>query len=199
MRNWIHPLLATLLTFGLSAPTQAQNQTVRTTQAAAHADEADHELPKHAVAVLIPTQGNQVRGVIMLTQQGDEVHITGKVTNLTPGEHGFHIHEFGDLRSADGTSAGGHYGPEGHQHGGPEDEQHHAGDLGNIRADQSGQATIDIRSKDLKVHFTLGRAVVVHADPDDFKSQPSGNAGARVAVGVIGVADSKTSQPATQR
>lgn len=157
------------------------------------AQQPDHAhgvaLPDKAVAVCFPTQGNSVRGVVMFQASGDVVQITGKVIGLTPGKHGFHIHEFGDLRSADGTSAGGHYSPEGHPHGGPDDEEHHAGDLGNITANEDGVAEIKMESKDLKVHFILGRTVVIHGGEDDLTSQPSGDAGPRVAVGVIGVAN----------
>lgn len=147
------------------------------------------EVPDAAVAVLIPTAGNEARGVLLLQQVGDTVHIKGQVSHLTPGEHGFHIHQFGDMRAADGTSAGGHYAPDGSEHGSPQDQRHHAGDLGNITADQNGVAQVDVKSKDFKIHFVMGRALVVHEKADDFKSQPAGNAGGRVAIGVIGYAN----------
>lgn len=154
--------------------------------------EGDHPpVPHQAVAVLRPTKGNKVQGNIVLTERDGKVHITGRVRNLTPGRHGFHIHEFGDLRSPDGTSAGGHYDFEGHKHGGPDDKEHHAGDLGNIEANEEGIAKINIVADWLKVHFVIGRSIVVHAGADDLKSQPSGDSGARVAVGVIGFAEVK--------
>lgn len=87
-----------------------------------HSNQSRTDVPTEAVAVLMPTKGSEARGTIILRQEGDMVHITGKVTNLSPGEHGFHIHEFGDLRASDGTSAGGHYSPEGHEHGGSDDD-----------------------------------------------------------------------------
>lgn len=146
------------------------------------------ELPKHGVAVLFPTRGNQVRGMIEFTETQSGVRITGMVRGLEPGKHGFHIHEFGDLRSPDGTAAGGHFDPAGHKHGAPGDEEHHYGDLGNITADQQGVANIDMTADWIKLHFILGRGLVVHAGPDDLESQPSGDAGDRVALGVIGVA-----------
>lgn len=144
------------------------------------------EMPKLGIAVMVPTEGNKTRGTLRLTQIGKDLKITGKIRNLTPGEHGFHIHEFGDRRSKDGTSAGGHFNPHGHEHGAP-GEKSHVGDLGNITADQEGVATIDVVAKDTPLHFVLGRAFVVHAGKDDLKSQPSGDAGARVATGIIGV------------
>ncbi|MBA2113506.1 superoxide dismutase family protein [Bremerella alba] len=158
------------------------------------APEKDHEhtaemveMPKAAVAVLASTSGSDVKGIIMLKQEDGYVHLTGKIINLEPGEHGFHIHEFGDLTKADGSAAGGHFNPDGHEHGAPSAESH-VGDLGNITADDSGVAKIDIKAKGLKLHIVLGRSIVVHAKADDLKSQPSGDAGPRVGVGVIGIA-----------
>ena len=148
----------------------------------------------HAIAVLAPTQGNNVSGTIHFEQQPNGVHVTGRITGLTPGKHGFHIHEFGDTSAADGTAAGGHYNPEGagHMHAGLDSPTRHAGDLGNIDADRSGVANIDVTDPDISIagmkNPIIGRGVVVHAGEDDLKSQPAGNAGARVAVGVIGIA-----------
>lgn len=144
--------------------------------------------PKAAIAVLIPTEGNSVQGVLRMKMVGESLEITGQVTGLKPGEHGFHIHEFGDLSAADGAAAGGHYNPSGHDHGGPDSADRHAGDLGNITADDQGIATVNKVSKDLKLSMIMGRSFVVHAGVDDLKSQPSGDSGPRVAVGVIGYA-----------
>ncbi|MEZ6133181.1 MAG: superoxide dismutase family protein [Planctomycetaceae bacterium] len=156
-----------------------------------HPDDHQVDVPKEAVAVLLATKGNDTSGTLMLTQQDDYVHVKGSVHGLTPGEHGFHIHEFGDLRDPSGKSAGGHFNPHGTKHGGPEDKERHPGDLGNITADANGMAKVDKKAKGLKLHFVLGRSFVVHAGKDDLKSQPSGDAGARVAVGVIGFAEVK--------
>jgi Cu-Zn family superoxide dismutase len=153
-----------------------------------HAEQVN--LPNKAVAVLASTSGSDVRGIIMLEQKDDHVHITGKVINLEPGKHGFHVHEYGDLTKADGTSAGGHYDPEGHDHGAP-GKKSHAGDLGNITANDDGVAMIDMKAQDLKLHLVLGRAFVVHGGEDDLESQPSGAAGPRVGVGVIGIANTE--------
>ncbi len=149
------------------------------------------DLPKKAVAVLASTSGSDTRGIILFEQQDDHVQISGKVINLEPGKHGFHIHQFGDLTKADGTAAGGHYAPEGHQHGAP-GKSSHAGDLGNITANEQGTAMIDIKAEDLKLHLILGRAIVVHGGEDDLTSQPSGAAGPRVGVGVIGIANTES-------
>lgn len=148
----------------------------------------DVQVPHRGVAVLRPTKDNKARGVIVLMQTKQGVRLRGRVRNLKPGQHGFHIHQYGDLRSHDGKSAGGHFAPKGHKHGGPKDAEHHAGDLGNITANSSGVANVDILAKELKLHFVIGRSIVVHGGADDLKSQPSGNAGPRVALGVIGFA-----------
>ena len=120
----------------------------------------------------------------------------GEIRGLTPGQHGFHVHEKGDL-SQGCTSAGGHYNPKGRQHGAPTDKQRHIGDLGNIMANSAGVATISIIDKKLQLngeHSVIGRAIVVHADPDDLgrgshsTSKLTGNAGGRVGCGVVGYA-----------
>lgn len=161
-----------------------------------HADHHEHDhaaahMPTHGVVVLKATKGNKVRGRLSLVQTDAGVKVTGRVNGLTPGEHGFHIHELGDITAPDGTSAGGHFNPDGHDHGSPGDDKHHAGDLGNITADDEGVAKVDILQKGLKLHFVIGRSIVVHAGKDDLKSQPSGDAGPRVAVGVIGIGAKK--------
>jgi Cu-Zn family superoxide dismutase len=119
--------------------------------------------------------------------------VVAHVEGLNPGQkHAFHIHQFGDCSSPDAMSAGGHYNPEGHEHGLPDKEQRHAGDLGNLQADDSGKAHHEITVKNVTIAGTknpiIGRGVIVHAKPDDGR-QPVGNAGARIACGVIGVAN----------
>ena len=112
----------------------------------------------------------------------------GEINGLTPGKHGFHIHEKGDCSAADASSAGGHFNPTGMPHGGRRGSQRHLGDLGNITADKSGIARFAFTDGWITlagVNSIIGHAVVVHAQADDLKSQPSGNAGARVACGVI--------------
>ena len=168
------------------------------------ADEHKHENKpadiKDAVAVLVPMKSSGVAGAILLKQEKGLVNVSGEVTGLKPGKHGFHIHMFGDLRAPDGTSAGGHYNPHGHPHGSPEagDHDRHEGDLGNIEANAQGVAKVNVKAKGLELHHVLGRAIVVHADPDDF-SQPVGNAGARIALGVIGLAEVKAPAAAAKK
>lgn len=157
----------------------------------AHAHAHEHAAPKKAVCVLMPTAGNKAQGILTLMQGDGFVQITGTVKNLTAGKHGFHIHEFGDLTSTDGTSAGGHYNPEGHEHGGPDDKHRHIGDLGNIIAKADGTANVTLKVEGLKLADVIGRSFVVHEKEDDLKSQPAGNAGPRISVGVVGLTSEK--------
>jgi superoxide dismutase, Cu-Zn family len=147
--------------------------------------------PQKAICVLYPTQGNSVSGTITFTQTEKGVLVVADLQGLTKGKHGFHIHEFGDCSSADGTSAGGHFNPEGKSHGAPMDMSRHVGDMGNIEADETGKAHLEYTDAMLMLsgpHSILGRSVIVHKGEDDLKTQPTGNAGARVACGVIGTA-----------
>lgn len=149
---------------------------------------AEVPLPKHGVAVFQASKGSSVKGVLQLEETDKGLHVWGEISGLTPGEHGFHIHEFGDLRSDDGMATGAHYSSTGHAHGDINAEKGHEGDFGNVVADDKGVAKIDLVANDVHLHFVLGRAFVVHADKDDLKTQPSGNSGARIGVALIGVA-----------
>ena len=144
-----------------------------------------------AVAVLMPAAGGAVRGTVTFEQVPGGVKIVADLSGLAPGKHGFHIHEFGDLSAADFTSAGSHYMAPGEAHGAPGEGKSHRGDLGNLVANADGKAHLEW----LSPHFSLngpggilGRSVVVHAEEDDLSTQPTGNSGARIACGVIGLA-----------
>ena len=144
-----------------------------------------------AIAVLHPTKGSNVEGTVTFTKAGNEIKVVADISGLTPGKHGFHIHEFGDCSSPDGNAAGSHFNPTKHQHGAPDASNRHEGDLGNIDADASGKAHLEWSDKVMK--FTgdqsiVGRSVIVHEKADDLKTQPTGDAGGRLACGVIGVA-----------
>ncbi|MBL0420409.1 superoxide dismutase family protein [Ramlibacter sp. AW1] len=143
-----------------------------------------------ALATLRPTAGNQVSGVTRFTQTAGGLRLSGEVRGLAPdSEHGFHVHERGDCSAPDAMSAGGHFNPGGAPHGGPTTPARHAGDLPNLRADAQGVARIDTLLPGLTVTAgpasVVGRALVVHRNPDDYRSQPSGDSGARVACAVI--------------
>ncbi|MEO5917209.1 MAG: superoxide dismutase family protein [Luteolibacter sp.] len=152
------------------------------------------------IAVVNPTSGSKVNGTVTFTKVKGGVEVTAKISGLEPNsDHGFHIHDFGNVTAADGTSAGGHYNPEGHQHGMPEAEMKHAGDLGNLKANAEGVAEKTIVSTTITLagvkNAIVGRAVVVHAKADD-GGQPTGNAGDRIGVGVIGIAKVKPAEAA---
>jgi Cu-Zn family superoxide dismutase len=144
-----------------------------------------------AIAVLSPTKGSSVAATVTFTKVDGGVKIVADVTGLTPGLHGFHIHEFGDCSAPDATSAGGHFNPGHMMHGAPDAPVRHAGDFGNLEADASGAAhyeRVDTMISLDGANSIVGHGVIVHAKEDDLKTQPTGNAGARVACGAIGVA-----------
>ncbi len=144
------------------------------------------------VAVMQPTEGNKAGGTVVFTQTKDGVKVEANITGLSPdSEHAIHVHQFGDVRLGNGKGAGGHYNPEGHDHGLPATDKRHAGDLGNLKADANGAANYTITAKNISVaglkNPVVGRGVIIHAKVDD-GGQPTGNAGARISQGVIGIA-----------
>jgi superoxide dismutase, Cu-Zn family len=159
----------------------------------AQKDHTTHMKPmaQQAIAVVTATKGNSVHGVVTFEKVGKGIHVVANLMGLTPGKHGFHIHEFGDISSDDGSSAGGHFNPSGMPHNMPMSEKRHAGDMGNIEADEKGNAHLDYIDPVMKLNgkfSIIGHAVIIHEKEDDFKTQPTGNAGARVGHGVIGIA-----------
>lgn len=145
-----------------------------------------------ATATLAPTAGNRASGTVTFTSNADRVRVVARVSGLTPGPHGFHIHEKGDCSAADAMSAAGHFNPTNKPHGNPAAGEHHGGDMPMLEADASGNATVDVTLDTVTLgsgpNGIVGRAVIVHKDPDDYKTQPTGNSGARVACGVIAAA-----------
>ncbi|XP_015775374.1 PREDICTED: superoxide dismutase [Cu-Zn]-like [Acropora digitifera] len=148
-----------------------------------------------AVCVLLESKSKEVKGVINFEQKQGECRIYGELTGLTPGKHGFHVHQFGDGTNGC-TSAGPHFNPEGKLHGGPVDEERHHGDLGNIIANEQGVAKVDMTDKLVSLvgkDSVVGRTIVVHEKADDLgkggneESTKTGNAGGRLACGVIGI------------
>ncbi|XP_064627538.1 superoxide dismutase [Cu-Zn]-like [Lineus longissimus] len=138
----------------------------------------------------------EVKGTITFVQNAGEVTVSGEVTGLSPGNHGFHVHQFGDY-STGCTGTGGHFNPHGKEHGAPSVENRHVGDLGNITAGDDGKAAVNITDKQITLtgeHSIIGRAIVVHAGEDDLglgghdDSKTTGHAGGRLSCGVIGIA-----------
>ncbi len=166
-----------VLLFGIAAAVLAACQSV------------PEEAPR-ATASLQATKGNKTFGEATFEQVGsNKVRVVVFAQNLKPnGEHGFHIHEAGDCSSGDGMSAKGHFNPRGKPHGTP-GPQSHAGDLPMLKAAKNGRAKLDVEIEGISVApgatSIVGRGLIIHADPDDFKTQPTGNAGARLACGVI--------------
>ena len=148
---------------------------------------------RQAIANLASASGSLVSGRLTLVPMGDGVHLTGDIGGLQPGSsHGFHIHEKGDCSAADASSAGGHFNPGAQPHGRAGQGPHHAGDSDNLVADAGGVAHVNAHVSGVSLgggaaNDIAGRAIVVHAVADDYSSQPAGNAGARVACGVIRV------------
>jgi Cu-Zn family superoxide dismutase len=142
-----------------------------------------------AAATLAPTAGNTAAGTVTFTQMGNKVTVNAKVSGLAPGRHGFHVHEKGDCSAPDAMSAGGHFNPTGKAHGDPNAPDHHAGDMPMLQADASGNATLsadlDVITIGSGVTDIVGKSVIVHKDADDYKTQPTGNSGARVACGIV--------------
>ncbi|WP_423198220.1 MULTISPECIES: superoxide dismutase family protein [unclassified Cupriavidus] len=144
-----------------------------------------------ATAALMPKSGTNTAGRVNFDQQtGGGTLVTVQVSGLAPGSvHGFHVHEKGDCSAPDAMSAGGHFNPTGKQHGQMTMGEHHAGDMNNLTADASGNVRVQFVMADVTVTpgpaSVVGRAVVVHKDPDDYRTQPTGNSGGRIACGVI--------------
>ena len=143
-----------------------------------------------ATANLQPTKGSNVRGKVDFEQRGDKVRVTANLTGLRPnGEFGFHIHEAGDCSSGDGMSAKGHFNPHGKPHGHHGSAERHAGDMPSLKSDGSGNASasfdLDVITVNPGPASIIGRGLIVHVQPDDYKTQPTGNAGARSACAII--------------
>jgi Cu-Zn family superoxide dismutase len=140
------------------------------------------------MCTLSPASDSQAHGWVKFTQMNGYVRIEGEITGLTPGKHGFHVHEKGDCSAPDAASAGGHFNPTHMDHGGPANHDRHVGDLGNIKADNNGKAKFNFNDKIIQLageESILDKSLILHADPDDLKTQPSGNSGKRIACGVI--------------
>ena len=159
-------------------------------------DGDDESLQLEAIAEIEPTtaSGSSVTGTAVFTQDGDDIMLTVDIQDASPGLHAVHIHATGDCSAPDGTSAGGHWNPTDKEHGKWGEEPFHLGDLGNIPVGTDGTGSLELTTdlwdlgtgSDLDV---VGKAIIVHAGADDFTSQPSGAAGARIGCGVIELAE----------
>jgi Cu-Zn family superoxide dismutase len=142
-----------------------------------------------ATAKLESKSGSTVTGEADFKEKSGGVEITVEIKGAKPGPHGVHLHDKGDCSAADASSAGGHFNPDSKTHGAPNADPHHAGDFGNMTVGANGTGKLKLTVKGLTVapgpNSVVGHALVIHADPDDMKTQPSGNSGARVACGVV--------------
>lgn len=158
---------------------------------AVHDQRVTENKTKTAVAVIHPKSGSKVTGKAVFKEQNGKVMMKANISNATPGEHAIHIHLVGDCSSADGKSAGGHWNPTGAAHGKWDSASYHRGDIGNITIGKDGSGSIS-RTTDLwcigcedERKNILGKAVIIHAGPDDFSTQPAGAAGPRIGCGEI--------------
>jgi Cu-Zn family superoxide dismutase len=160
-----------------------------------------HAAGPMAMATLDPSSGSTARGTVHFQNAGDRgVEVIVDLTGVPPGVHGFHVHEKGDCGN-NGQNAGAHFNPTGMVHGAPDAVSHHGGDFGNVTADDKGEVhtrfTTHSISIDGATDGVIGRAVVLHGNPDDLVSQPAGNAGPRIACGVVVVTQMRVSSSPT--
>jgi Cu-Zn family superoxide dismutase len=144
---------------------------------------------KTATATIGPASGSSVSGTAQFEQGDGFLKISIQLSGATRGLHAVHIHETGDCSAPDASSAGGHFNPGGNMHGSPADADHHAGDLWNMEIGDDGAGKITMINRVLTLdegpNAIRGRAIVIHANADDYRTQPSGNSGARIGCGVI--------------
>ncbi|MBV2169154.1 MAG: superoxide dismutase family protein [Bdellovibrio sp.] len=178
--------ITSILALTFMACAQSPKQTETTTAAEAIATPV---APTKAQAVLKAANGSKIKGIIHFSEDGGKMKIETMVEGLKPGPHGFHLHETGDCSKADFSSAGGHFNPAHSTHGAPGANGHHAGDFGNLMANNKGKAATSLTVEGLTMKpgadSIIGKAVIIHQDKDDLKSQPAGNSGPRIACGVI--------------
>ena len=142
----------------------------------------------NAEAIVEAKSGSSVSGKVTFKQEPKGVRIVADIKGLSPGLHGFHIHEKGDCSAHDASSAGGHYNPYNKPHGGINSAERHMGDFGNLVANSAGEAHYDELNDLVELngeHSIIGKSIVIHADPDDLKTQPTGNSGSRIGCGEI--------------
>lgn len=153
-----------------------------------------HAKQPMAMAMVQPSVGSTAHGSVHLTQLADgTVDVEIDLTGVPPGVHGFHVHDKGDCGD-NGMAAGGHFNPMNMPHASPDAASHHAGDFGNVTADEKGEVHTRFNTHSITVApgttSAVGRAVILHANPDDLTTQPTGNAGGRIACGIINPMDS---------
>lgn len=186
-----HMLAALVPLAVLAACQRAETPTPAEPAPVAPAAETAPQASATATATLAAASGSTAGGQLMFTATSDGVTIAGELTGLPPStEHGFHVHEKGDCSAPDATSAGDHFNPDMAPHAGPTVSPRHLGDIPNVQSDATGKAVVNATIagatlRDGGLHDLVGKAVIVHARADDYKTQPSGNSGDRIACGVV--------------
>lgn len=179
-----------------TAPQSTTSSSSATTSTATSAAQADPQMAtrstvQNARVNLASASGSLVSGTLSIMPMGDGLHVTGEVGGLQPNsQHAIHIHENGDCSAADASSAGGHFNPHGSPHGRAGQGAHHGGDMDNIVADANGVAQVNVHASGVVLgggapNDAMGKAVIVHGGADDYTTQPTGDAGNRVACGII--------------
>ena len=198
MINKYSILITTILFAGLAQGQQQDQADPQTEQNATRLE----TLNRPATANLRPTKGNQANGTVTFTPTDDanKVKVQVHLSQLKPGSvHGMHVHEKGDCRAPDASSAGGHFNPTGKSHGGRTADERHAGDLGNVEASSAGKVSATFDVDDISVsdgqQGIIGKSVILHEKADDLKTQPSGDSGSRIACAVIEFQTQKTRAP----
>jgi len=174
-----------LLTLTITAAMAAGCNSMTTSTPAASSSMSSMPM---ASATLSPTTGNTANGMVHFMELSNgAVQVEVNLSNVPPGVHGFHVHDKGEC-GADGMAAGGHFNPATTNHGAPTATPHHAGDFGNVTADAAGNVKVTFATRSISVsagaNSVVGHAVILHANPDDLVTQPTGNAGGRIACGV---------------
>ncbi len=190
-----HIAFAALIALTVGCKDKAENRpppappTVPAPPPAVPAPPAAPSGPATATAALEARSGSNVKGTVTFKAVDGGVEVTAAIEGLTPGDHAYHVHEKGDCSAPDAASAGGHFNPHAQPHGGPEAAAHHAGDFGNLTASGDGKATKTFVMHGITLggdaSSVVGKGFIVHEKADDLKTQPTGDAGGRVACGVI--------------
>lgn len=196
MKNIFYTSIITVALCAACAHNESTQPAATSSADAAHDHGAHHAAEKAAEAQgpqaahvdLKPAKKQKAKGMVHFTQAGNNLKVHAMLEGLKPGPHGFHIHEKGDCSAPDFSSAGGHFNPTGKPHADHSATERHVGDMGNIVADAKGKASLNIELMGVSLggpNGVVGKAVIVHEKADDLKTQPTGNAGGRVACGVI--------------
>lgn len=189
--NIVLMALAMILSISCKETQQEESMEETTTEMNGSETLETENMNQQITVPMASKSGSSATGSISFVQEGDEVKMLANLTGLEPGVHAIHLHVNGDCSADDATSAGGHWNPKSNEHGDWSGGTNHMGDIGNLEADAAGNVSYTFSTSEWCIGCDdnskniLGKGVIIHAKADDFTSQPSGAAGARVACGVI--------------